>query len=334
MRSFRKIICRIMVLLVFVLLVNKVSRYMYESRTNPLIFTREELKETKGTVDTVLLGTSLVAWGLDPAVISEELDGVCFNLGTESQPVSGAYFLLKDQIRVNPVKRVFLGIGVAGIVEDNNTVVGRRLAILDRMFSPLVKAEYMLTDGSFRDYEQFLLYPTRVENRLNFQYVKKNIAYKQSEDFQNKIPPSYADWQYIGMGFKYNDQVYDGSFHAKKLKENGIWNRDSVEERNIEYIRKMAKLCKKNNIDFNIVIFPHAYEFAKLQGDLSDMDAYFEELCQELEIGLFDYNYTAYEGIYDILPNEYYWDRKHLNKDGAAAIAHLLCSDYKERMES
>ncbi len=334
MRSFRKIVCRIAVLLAFVLIVNKVSRYMYESRTNPLIFVREELKETKGTVDTILLGTSLVAWGLDPAVISEELDAVCFNMGTESQPISGAYFLLKDQIKNNPIKRVFLGVGVTGMVQDNNTLVGRRLAILDRMFSPLVKTEYMLTDGTFRDFEQFFLYPTRVENRLNFQFVERNITYKQSEDFQNKVPPSYARWKYAGMGFKYNEQVYDGSFDAEKLRKNGIWDRDNIEERSVEYITKMAELCKKNDIDFNIVIFPHAYEYAKLQGDLSDMDAYFEEFCQELDVGLFDYNYTAYEGIYDILPDEYYWDRKHLNKDGAAAIARLLCSDYKEKMES
>lgn len=334
MRSFRKIICRVIVLLVFGVVVSIGGRYIYESPRIPIVYVRKELKETKGTVDTLLLGTSLVHWGLDPSVISEELDAVCFNLATDIQPLSSSYYLLKDQIKNNPIKRVFIGTGVAGMQSDTNTAVGRRLTILDRILSPSVKLEYMFKEGEFKDFEQFLIYPTRVENVLDLEEIKRNVSYKQTEEFQNNISPSYAYWQYFGMGFQGHERVYDGKFSAEKLSEGSIWNRENIFEGSVNAIRNMAELCKENDVELNIVIFPHVYEYAKMQGDLSDMDAWFTEFCEELGIGLYDYNYTAYEGIYEILPDEYYYDKKHLNAKGAAAIAHLLCSDYKERTES
>lgn len=334
MRSFRKIICRVIVLLVFAAAVSLGGRYLYESSKDTVLLTRKELRETKGTVDTLLLGTSLVNCGLDATVISEELDAVCFNLASNVQPLSGSYYLLKDQIQNNPIKRVFLGLGVSGMVTNPDKEIGRRLAVLDRMLSPSVKLEYMFREGSFKDFEQFLLYPTRVENVLTFDEIKSNILYKQSEEYRDNISPSDAYWQYRGMGFRCSDKAYDGAFALDELESSGVWKREKIQEECVDSIRDMAELCKENDIEFNLIIFPHVYEYAKLQGDLADMDAYFEELCGELEIGLFDYNYTAYEGIYEILPDEYYWDRKHLNGKGAAAIARLLCSDYKERTGS
>ncbi|MDO4307218.1 MAG: hypothetical protein Q4C77_10305 [Eubacteriales bacterium] len=334
MRSFRKIICRIAVLCIFAVAVNEAGRYLYESVENPVVYARKDLEETKGTVETLLLGSSLIHWGLDPAVISEELDTVCMNLGTDVQPLGGSYFLLKDQIQNNPVKRVFLGMGVAGMVSNTNTLTGRRLAILDRMLSPAVKLEYLIQEGEFKDLEQVLLYPTRVENILNFDLIKSNILYRQSEEFQQGISPESARWQNEGMGFQSNDQVYDGNYTTEKMVRNGLWSRKNIRPEAVEYLTQMAELCHENGIEFNIIIFPHSYEYASMQGDLADMDVYFEEFCSNLGIGLFDYNYTAYEGIYDILPTEYYWDKKHLNKTGAARIAQLLCSEYKEKSES
>lgn len=333
MRNFRKIVCRLCVVVLVLAVFSKGGRYLYESVRDTTVYTREELKETKGTVETLLLGTSLVHWGMDPAVVSRELDTVCFNLATDVQPISGSYYLLKDQIASNPIKRVFLGTGVSSVVSDTNTRVGRRLTILERMLSPAVKVEYMLKEGNFSDLDQILIYPTRVENVLDLETIKRNISYKQSEEFKNKISPKNARWQYRGMGFQSNDQVYQGDFQEEEAGRSGLWDREKVLEENVEYLRKMAELCRENDVEFNLVILPHAWEFAQLQGDLSDMDAYFEEFCAEEGIGLFDYNYTAREDIYDILPTEYFWDKKHLNQTGAAAIAGLLCDDYKERQE-
>ncbi|MDO4275487.1 MAG: hypothetical protein Q4D16_17605 [Eubacteriales bacterium] len=330
MRSFRKIVISLVILLAFVFGLNSVSRYMYESVRNNIVFAREELEENKGTIDTLLLGTSLVHWGLDPEVIDEELGVKSFNLATSAQPLSGSYYLLKDQVKSNPIKTVFLGVSVPGMVNDYDKDTPVKLGVFDRISSPAVKAEYMAAVAEFKEYEQFLFFPTRVVNVLDTKAVKRNVAYKKSEEFKEKISPDYAPYIYYGMGFESKEEVYDGSFNDEKLGNDAIWNRDRIVDVNVEYIKKTAQFCNDNGIELNLVIFPHSYEFARLQGDLSDMDKYMEELSAEIGAELYNYNFTVRQDIYDIMTNDCYQDKKHFNKKGAGRFAELLCSDYKE----
>lgn len=334
MRSFRKIAVSLAVLLVFIFALNSVSRYMYESVRNNIIFTREELKESQGSVDTLLLGTSLVHWGLDPEVLDEKLGTTTFNLATSAQPMSGSYYLLKDQVRRNPVKTVFLGVAVPGMINDYDEDTPVKLGVFDRISSPLIKAEYMGAVGKFKEFEQFLFFPTRVVNVLDTKAVRRNVSFKRSQEYKDRIAPDYAPYIYYGMGFESKEVEYDGSFDDEKLGDDAIWNRDNIVDSSVEYIKKIGRFCQDNGIELNLVIFPHSYEFARLQGDLADMDEYMEELSSDIGAELYNYNYTVREDIYDILTNDCYQDKKHFNKKGAGIFAELLSNDYLKRQES
>jgi hypothetical protein len=244
------------------------------------------------------------------------------------QPLSGSYYLLKDQIIRNPIKRVFLGIGIASLNADSSQYTNVKMGTFDRISSLLVKAQYLIDVAEFKEYEQLMFYPARVENLFNRNLIEENIAYKSSEDFENRIRPDDSETIYYGMGFENTNEVFSGRYNRTELDSDGVWNRDSIREENLEYLRKIAALCEKKGIELNIMILPHPEVFANLQGDLADMDAYMEELCQELGARLFDYNYTACENVYELFPNEYYRDKKHLNRTGAAAFSTLLCEEY------
>lgn len=328
MRSFRKILLSVAAVLAFVFVLNKAADFLYEPAKENLLLTRADLKETKGTVETLLVGTSLVDKGLDPLVIGEKLDTVCFNLGTAAQPLSSSYYIIKDEVKRNPIERVFLGVSVKSLVSDSgydNTAV--KLRIFKQIMTPSVKLQYLLNMVEPNELEQFLFYPASVKDIFDTEVIQRNLEYKKSDDFKNRISHKKAKYTYYGMGFQSSDDVYKKP-KKKRMDKSIYWDRENILDTNLDYLMKIIDFCKEKEIELNFVIFPHTPDTAALQGDLSDMDAYLEELCRENGVGLFNYNYTVKEDIYDLLPYDCFQDAKHLNRKGAAIFAELLSEDY------
>lgn len=129
------------------------------------------------------------------------------------------------------------------------------------------------------------------------------------------------------MGTEGKEKVFSGKYNKKIPLEN-VWDRERLVESSLSYIRKMAELCRKNGVEFNIVIFPHAECLIPQQGALADMDAFLEEFAEENGIGLYNYNVTMRPDIYELLPDTSYADVKHVNHTGALTMTHLLAEDY------
>ncbi len=333
MRNFKKILPRILLILVFLCIFNMGIRYTYESVRNTMVYTRNDLRDTKGEIETLVLGTSLTHWGIDSNVLGETIGSEAFNLSTSAQPLSGSYYLLKDQARVNPIKRVFLGIHVPALVNDTNTEgIEIREGIFDRMLSPVVKAEYLFKTAAPNEYERYLFYAARVENVLNERVAKRNLDYKKTEDFKNNIgPEEQMDYVYLGNGNENTMAEYDGSFDDEELGEDATWERSKVLPVNEEYMQKIADFCKKEGIELNIVVTPMTWEFTKLMGDLENFHEYLQDFCDENGAQLFDFH--EYENVFEIFTNEDYQDKKHFNAKGAEKFAQLLGEWYLEEEE-
>lgn len=334
MRNFRKniikILASVLCVVIFLQGINELGKFFYESAKDNIHLTCADLKETEGTIDTLLLGTSLMQVGMDAVTLGEELDSTCFNLASPAQPISGSYVLLKDMIKRNPLKRVFWGGGVNSFVGDSK---GRSLTAkvktLKLIQSYLGKAEFLLRTANADELEPLIFCPARVDNTLNFEYIKKNVKYKLSQDFKERIPYPTAEFHYYGMGTEGKEKSFSGKYNKKVPLEN-VWDRERLVESSLSYIRKMAELCRKNGVEFNIVIFPHAECLIPQQGDLADMDAFLEEFAEENGIGLYNYNVTMCPDIYELLPDTSYADVKHVNHTGALTMTHLLAEDYKK----
>lgn len=310
--------------------INATGKFFYESVKDNILLTCAELEDAEGTIETVLLGTSLMHVGMDGQTLSEELDSTCFNLATSSQPVSGSYYLLEDVIKDNPVERVFFGIGVNTFVsssENRDTYAKVRAMKMIQSYSG--KLRFLMTSAEPKEWESLIFCTARTDDLLDLETIKQNVDYKLSDDFKNRIQHENARYDYYGMGSESNDEVFAGKLKGKKIAANNVWNRDKIVEENVEYIRKMAALCEEKGIEFCIVVFPHAECFAEKQGDLADMDLFLEELCEEIGARLYDYNMTARSDIYDTLQVEMFMDKKHLNHAGAVQFAKLLAKDYK-----
>ena len=328
MRNFRKILLRVVLLGAFLMVFNKAVRFVYEEPDENVIYTKNDFKESRGKVETLILGTSLMHWGVNGQVLGETLGSTTFNLATSAQPMDGTYYLLKDQIKHNPLKRVFLGVHATVMQNDTNSNINLRRGIFDRIQSPLGKLEYMFKTAELNEYESYLFYSTRVDNVMTWDLAKRNVKYKLSDAYRENHSPERTRYTYQGMGDENTQKVYDGSFSVEKLRKSNIWNRKRLLEINTIHLQMIADICKKNGIELNLVIPPLTWEYVKHAGDMNDMHDYFQEFCDENDANLYDF--TNYEGIYEIFPNEYYQDKKHLNAKGAVKFAELLGKCYLE----
>lgn len=333
MHIIKKVVPRVLILILFILALNRVTRYAYESPESNTPFTMQDERQVKGTVDTIAIGTSLVHLGVDPEILDEELECTSFNLGSSAQPIAGSYYLLKDQVLNNPIKRVFLGFNTVGLnlKREESDKVPSKLGIFDRIMSPLVRAEFVLDLVEFPYYEKFFFYPTRIKKFSNLKAVKENIAYKRSEAYKAQISPEGVLNSYHTMGHETTDVSKYLEGEQPKMPGKAKWDREDIEAENIEYMRKIGEYCQKKGVECNIVIMPMAEPCAKKQGDLTDMDQFFQEICDEVGANLYSFNYTSCENVYDFLPNECFYDGKHLNKKGAEAFTKLLAEEYKKR---
>lgn len=330
-REILKLIVGSIAVLFLLYAINATGKFFYESAKDNILLTCAELEDAEGTIETVLLGTSLMHVGMDGQTLSEELDSTCFNLATSSQPVSGSYYLLEDTIKRNPVQRVFLGVGVNTFVSaSENRDTSAKVRVMKMIQSYSGKLRFLMDSAEVKEWESLIFCTARTSDILDLESVKNNVTYKLSDDFKNRIQYENARYDYYGMGSESNDEVFVGKLKGKKVASNNVWGREKIVEENVEYIRKMAELCEEKGIEFSIVVFPHAECFAEKQGDLSDMDLFLEELCEEIDAGLYDYNFTAQSDIYEILTGEMFMNGKHLNHTGAVQFAKQLAQDYKK----
>ena len=237
MRNFKKILLRFCVIVLFIVLIDRIGHYLYESVGDNTYYSIDDLKEMDGEIETLLVGTSLMQRGMNPWIISEELDTVCYNLASSAQPVAGSYYLVKDQIARNPVERVFLGVSVKTFVSDEDSKsTTSKLRAFDLIRSPLLKLQFMTEIAGTGEYERFLFFPARVEKVVGLKAILRNVKYRQTEGYKNHVACPGAPFEYYGRGFQSNVDRYDGSEADRPIPETSVWGREKILEENLSYL--------------------------------------------------------------------------------------------------
>ncbi|MDO4276149.1 MAG: hypothetical protein Q4D16_20975 [Eubacteriales bacterium] len=328
MRSFRKILLRLILIAAFLKVFDMGIRFAYQAPGTTAIYAINDLKESKGQVETLILGTSLVHWGIKGLQLGDALESTTYNLATAAQPLNGSYYLLKDQVKHNDIKRLFLGVHVSSMTRDYNSNIKLREGIYDRMLSPLSKIEYLYQTADYNEYLQYLFFSARLDNLTDWDQVKNNVEYKLSNDFKENRSPAKRKYVYQGMGDENTKAVYKGTFAKKRLPRRSCWDRSLIIDKNVEYLQKIADFCEEEGIELNLVIMPMVQEITRLMGDMNDMHVFYQEFCDKNNARLFDF--YQYENIYEILPNDCYQDEKHLNSKGAEKFTELFANWYQE----
>jgi hypothetical protein len=320
MHNFKKIFPRLILLLVFVFLLEKGVRFLYEPYDQYSIYANREYQENIGKIDTLFLGTSRTYSSCDPAVYDELMNANSFNMGTGSQSITDSYFILKDALRLNPIKTVYLEVSVPTLkkIQNDSSTIGSFNRV-SSLFGKLEMASAAQKNGlQMRE----LFFSTRVSDYFDFDAVVKNVSYKLSSD--RNTPPQMPknDPSYLYKGFISSSREYTGKMKTTENKSKHRWSRSSISSERMNSLLDIIDLCQKNEVELILFSPPITENFLSLVGDIDDMHACYQTIADTYGIRFFDMN--LYKNKNEVFPNSLFRDRMHMNIKGAETFTGIL----------
>ena len=290
--------------------------------------------EQKGeTVDTVLVGSSFIHNGIDPAALDAALGSSSYNLASPSQSIEESFVAVKTAYEDFGIRRAILGISITELhrssannpaspyLRERAQAVGwadTAATIAGQLFSPdTLKSSVSLN----------CLFPW-VGNHVdpNPSAIGQNLSMRLSS-----MPAAEAatvqdpSWTYVGRGFgqystAYNPDTDLGFYFTKDFIESDDGTLDPNRARTLE---QMCDYCTENGIELIAVGVPMPDNNIEYYGDryFGQYDM-ISSLLAEHGVPYYDFNLAKPE-IFEAQP-EYFADYAHLNGAGAAAFGTAL----------
>lgn len=285
--------------------------------------TLHELYESDENVETLFLGTSHCFRAYDPDLYEQLTGESAFNLGSSSQNIDTSYYLLKEAIKYHDIKKVYLDIyheffffhpGNRELIEAN--------IISDYMRPSLNKLQFILSRSSSEHYTNSF-FPFRRDWQLlgDFDYLKENVEKKRQDNYKNYEPVVYDDEHYVSKGFVESIAVLNTEEYSWIPKSDKV---DLSEDSSfaMNYLEKIVKLCKKENIEIVFLTAPSYKEYIESKDSYDMIHDYVSEIADSFGVSYVDFNLYPEE----ILPMtaDDFMDVDHLNGNGADKVTYSL----------
>ncbi|MDR1801745.1 MAG: hypothetical protein LBQ95_07920 [Lachnospiraceae bacterium] len=189
----------------------------------------------KDSIEALGLGTSITLRGFSPLTFYEEYGISAYNLATEAQPMMGSYYLLKEFLRNQSPKVVY--VEVWGLFDDSNNEAMYRKAF-DYMKLSSNKWEAIKERSKMDGSSSLLSY---VFPLYMYHTGWKDINKAQLTEFNATEHPLYFE------GFVMNNQTYYPDEEISGWTSTGSELYDFV-ELNYKYLKKITDLCRSKGI--------------------------------------------------------------------------------------
>lgn len=283
MKQFLKILCVILVFVLFFLLITRLlePKYMTDLVEGSMI--AEYYQET-GKHDVIFIGDCEVYANFSPMVLYQEEGITAYIRGTSQQLLWQSYGILKETLKQEKPKVVVFNVNALRYGEPVSEAYNR--LTLDKMKWSKEKVE--MIQASMTEEENFVSYV--------FPILRYHARFSQltSEDFTYFA----KEKKNTHNGFLINQHVKPaGSLPTKKRLPSY-----DFPENTMAYLEKMANLCKENGIEFVLIkapsLYPYWYEEYNEQivsfAQKHDLDYYnLKEVAEEIGI---DYTTDTYDG--------------------------------------
>ena len=326
MRNFRKVAARVLVVFLVVCIFEGAVRYCYEPWNEWTSISKQERTELKGTIDTLYCGTSLAYRAFNPVVLDEKLGTNSFNLSTAGQPLMGAYYLIRESVEENPVRRIYIGLSLPLLKSDHEDI--SYVSAYENLRTWKWRIRYLLALHKERILVTSLLYSTRVDTYVDPQNVKKNLTNKLTNETSGR---------YGRRGYRNNEgRPYAGGTAKKDNRAIDNWyaslGESQIQEEALVYLDKIADLCREKDIELTFVILPATQKYLDGIQDLDALCAYYRELAQRMDARLYDF--VLYKDRKEVFTDEAFKDWKHFRALGGDAFneifAEVLASDHPQ----
>lgn len=274
-------------------------------------------------IDTIFVGPSYCRQGIDPRVVDQIAGTNSFNMGTDSQPMTVSYDLIRRACKEHTISTVVLVTGYDFFNRDTITTpaevtYNHEITAGQGLYDKISTAFRFITSSDhFGNMESINYIFPWIYNRidLNISSISKNI--------KNKLFPSTDYFPLNGYGnasgvANFND------YSVTKQTLLSSCNSTSLDSWGFEQLDAICKLCKENGVQLFVVNLPFS-AFNVLSFGIDDYYNNYLEIkgfLSDRGVNYFDFNF-AKPSLFDN-QDSYYVDSQHLNQEGAAALSTAL----------
>lgn len=273
--------------------------------------------ENTNTIDALVVGASGVGKGYSPIEVWNKYGITSYNFGTSQQPISFAYYLIKESLNYQSIKAVVLDMDYAFANED--TPEGEYRKLFDSMKLGKVKIE-AINDEKLKIQEKDKL--SYIFPLLRFHTRFKDI---KKIDFKYSLNDKDKNFSYKGMAVSVDVNPY---IDNEKYMEEKTGEEPVISDENLYYINEIIKLCKDRNIKLIFITIPTATSGPVGNQVLDwslDKSRQIEKLANKSEIEFIDFNLPQIQEKI-----EFDWSKdssdfgNHLNVYGAEKVSNYI----------
>lgn len=294
-------------------------------------------------LDTVLVGTSHVEYGVDPAVLNEECGYDAYNLGTPSQTIEESLVSIRTAYEEHHVGRVILGLSTSAITSSTPPNPGSAyMRNRNRHVTPI---EALATLNEFM--WKFKSCTTAYSLNFPFPWASNPVRSLSFEDLASNVEAKVAGadvaemaekledgWQYVGLGHgARGDSINMNSAKVRSVNEGVDEDQEagaavvestaSIDPDRANTLREICAYCADRDIELVVIVPP-----LPVYDVFDENSLYFETMenatafFSDLGVSVYDFN-LASPDLFKSQP-EYFSDNFHLNLQGAQVFSHAL----------
>lgn len=293
-------------------------------------YAMHELYE-QNDIETLFLGSSHVFCGYDPQILDEIMGENTYLAATPVQKADGSYYLLKEVLKNNPVRKVYLDV----FCKMYRDVPAQRTSeqmmyiycITDYMKNGWNRTEFLLNASGCDYYIESFLPSARYGNYLLDRRRLEGIV-------KRKRTSGYTNYEDVPSNFYKGAMISTGTPGAPQMIVDtdgpGV-PEDVISSYSLKYLDKIVALCEEEGIELVLVSTPFTDLYVQAIENYDTFYHYMRNYAEANGIEYYDFNLCRT----DILEMEYddFMDCHHLSGKGAAkysAVFAELMTSYGE----
>lgn len=308
MHNFRRILTTSVAFLLLLGILSLGFMEVYFRAEHDFFQDGSERKALAGTLDCLYCGASHGYRAFKPSVIDPILGTQSYNLSGALMTMQGRYELLREEVRRNPVKRVYLELSFNSMTRNR-----AREGTEGDLYALARYADFLPRLGFFFRAFSLSEYPGVYQKFLS-EGIDTTLECLSGETAEHSgRDRGYMPTDPRTIEFETD---YAAIFHRKTYST-------EIDPYNQRYLDKILELCRQNNIELILITTPLS-ENALCEGaNLQDFYAWYRAFAEKEELKFFDFN--LYRDKESLLPDEtMFFDRLHLNDEGATRFSQVF----------
>jgi len=316
--------------------INSVLSYiLIDDLDDEVRYAMHELYEQE-EIETLFLGSSHVFCGYDPRILDEISGENTYLAATPVQKVDGSYYLLKEALKNNQIKKVYLDmfyLQYRDIPAERGSIQMQWIyCITDNMKNNWNRIEFLLNASDCENYIEGFLPSARYGNYLlDRKRIERVIKSKRSSEYINyeNVPSAFYKGAYVIPGGVGNPEMIADLDNLEVAES-------IISEYSLKYLNKIVELCKEEEIELVLVTTPFTDFYVQALGNYNTFYAYMKEYAKTNAIEYCDFNLCRPELL--VMEKDDFVDYHHLSGKGAVkystVFAEMMASyDKMERQE-